>query len=510
MSHDELFLEGMTTELVGEDWKMARYRPDPILFFDEVLGVRPETIVWSEYGGPYATHSWDGTINPLAKICDTLARRQRDVGVESGTGTGKTYLLALLVLWWLACWKKSKVATIAPKSDQLKKHMWAEIRGLWPAFKRRFPNAELLTLEVRMDPLLRDKWAATGYPVGVGAGEEVATKAQGWHAEHMLIIIEEGPGVPEAVYAAVEQTCIAPHNLRIAVGNPNHRLDPLHKFCSLPEVEHVRISALDHPNVVMDDAGLIPGAVFRRSINRREARWGRGSRMFMSRVRGISPRESADSLIRVEWLQHASEMWDDPSERRRLAAEGPPALGVDVADSPMGDEAAIVYGKGAAMDGILTKRCNANKLADHVLAEARSRNVDEKHTGVDAVGVGAGTINSLKDDKFRAQALHGQGAAKAWSGEEAFVNLRSQMWYQARLDLMHARVAVPEDDELWADLTTPEFEIRGKGKIYVESKKDIRRRLGRSPNKGDAFVYWNWVRQRRGGFSGEGGTQATF
>lgn len=32
----------------------------------------------------------------------------------------------------------------------------------------------------------------------------------------------------------------------------------------------------------------------------------------------------------------------------------------------------------------------------------------------------------------------------------------------------------------------------------VESKENIKKRLGRSPNKGDSVVYWNWVRVKRG------------
>jgi hypothetical protein len=34
------------------------------------------------------------------------------------------------------------------------------------------------------------------------------------------------------------------------------------------------------------------------------------------------------------------------------------------------------------------------------------------------------------------------------------------------------------------------------GVIKVESKEEIKKRLGRSPNKGDAVIYWNWVRRR--------------
>jgi len=52
-----------------------------------------------------------------------------------------------------------------------------------------------------------------------------------------------------------------------------------------------------------------------------------------------------------------------------------------------------------------------------------------------------------------------------------------------------------EDEELFNDLTAVTWKTQG-GKIIVESKEDIKKRLGHSPNKGDAAVYWNWVRPR--------------
>ncbi len=58
-----------------------------------------------------------------------------------------------------------------------------------------------------------------------------------------------------------------------------------------------------------------------------------------------------------------------------------------------------------------------------------------------------------------------------------------------------------------ADLVTPKWFVRN-GKIIVESKEDIKKRLGRSPNKGDAAVYWNWVRNQ-GGFELTITTRAT-
>jgi hypothetical protein len=46
---------------------------------------------------------------------------------------------------------------------------------------------------------------------------------------------------------------------------------------------------------------------------------------------------------------------------------------------------------------------------------------------------------------------------------------------------------LPPDPELRADLAAPTYEVTARG-ILIESKDDLRKRLGRSPGKGDAVV----------------------
>lgn len=479
----------------------AKYKHDLIGWARDALGVDERTFRWSAYGETYAGHIWDGDVDPLALVCEALQRGEW-VGVESATGTGKTFLAAVVTLWYLENFPGSMVVTAAPKEKQLQLHMWKEIGRFWPRFVRRRAAADLKQLNLRMDPPRDvngvrqggDAWSAIGFAVGVGAAEESATKAQGFHEEHQLIIVEETPGVKQAVMTAFEQTSNRPRtNLILALGNPDHQLDTLHLFSTSPGVTHIRISALDHPNVVLKNDDIVPGAVTQASIDRRERKLGTASPLYQSRIRGISPAEASDALIKLVWVQEAA---------TRDVPAGTPALGVDVANSVAGDLAAIARGYGARLERVTAFPCpDANRMARENVGVLIGRSLSASRVGVDGVGVGAGAVNELLRLGHRVLNIQSGGGAVPQKGDvELYLNLRAQMWWLLAQDLQHGRVGGPAfaDPELQRDLTSVKAGTRN-GKIYVQSKEELRKLLGRSPNKADAVVYWNWARRGAGG-----------
>ncbi len=80
------------------------------------------------------------------------------------------------------------------------------------------------------------------------------------------------------------------------------------------------------------------------------------------------------------------------------------------------------------------------------------------------------------------------------SGRLHFANVRAAAYWRVR-ELLDpeagSAVCLPDDPELLADLAAPKWELRG-GKIMLESKDDLRERLGRSPDCGDAAVLAFW------------------
>ena len=259
----EEFYRGLTSQ---DDYIDPRWRESIITWAVERMGISRKTLVWS-MNAAYEEHTWDGDPDPIVKMADAITD-WRHVGVQSAISTGKTFFLALIVLWGLDCFPGIHVITVAPKEDQLRLHVWKEISRLFPQFQVHHPKAKMYdSLRIQMRPHRKD-WFAEAFVCGVSAEEAMtsASRARGFHAKYMMFIVEETTGVNGAIMRALRNTCTAPHNIVVAVGNPDSELDELNHHCELPHVVAVRISGHDHPNVVMHDPLFIEGAVTEESL----------------------------------------------------------------------------------------------------------------------------------------------------------------------------------------------------------------------------------------------------
>ena len=80
--------------------------------------------------------------------------------------------------------------------------------------------------------------------------------------------------------------------------------------------------------------------------------------------------------------------------------------------------------------------------------------------------------------------------ARSKDGLLTFANKRSQLWWQFReaLDPVQGDgVVLPPDRRLAAQLAAPTWKLRGNS-IVIESKEDLRKRLGTSTDDADAVI----------------------
>jgi hypothetical protein len=113
---------------------------------------------------------------------------------------------------------------------------------------------------------------------------------------------------------------------------------------------------------------------------------------------------------------------------------------------------------------------------------------------IDAIGVGTSPYDALIANDFVVNAINnGEGAdpeARDKSGRLGFANIRAQyLWaFREMLDPANGHdIALPPDPELLTDLTSYRWKLTVRG-IQAELKAETSKRIGRSPDRGDAII----------------------
>jgi hypothetical protein len=190
-------------------------------------------------------------------------------------------------------------------------------------------------------------------------------------------------------------------------------------------------------------------------------------------------------VIPSEWIRAAQARWA-PGDH------GPQsAIGVDVARG--GADQTVLSPRHGTWFAPLRKFPGANTPdGPYVAGLVIGARQGDPLVNVDVIGVGASVFDQLAPSGHVAGVNFAEGVPDATdrSGRLRFSNVRAHAYWSFReaLDPTYgAGLALPPDGELLADLAVPKWSLRG-GRIYIESKDEIKLRLGRSPDCGDAAV----------------------
>jgi hypothetical protein len=192
--------------------------------------------------------------------------------------------------------------------------------------------------------------------------------------------------------------------------------------------------------------------------------------------------DEPDQLIAYDWTLAA---------RNVEPVDGKAVLGVDVARYG-DDDTVLAHKRGNAITKI---EYHHGLSLERTAALVRSRIVDGpidvRNVLIDAVGIGAGVVDILRSQGYRVtEVISGAKAIESRGDTFRFNNLRSQMWWHTREQLRLGQVCFEVDDpRLREDLTAPRYLVTGDRIIRVESKDDIKKRIGRSTDAADAVVY---------------------
>lgn len=419
--------------------------------------------------------------------------RERRVATRAPRGAGKTAPAAQAVLWFANVYDGTdwKAVTTAGGWRQLIKFLWPEIhkwsRAIrWDKLDRRpYTNLELQTISLKL---------STGEAFAVASDNP--DLIEGAHAENLLAIVDEAKAVPSKSWDAIEGYFSDPGlKMALAISVPGEAAGRFYEI-------HSRAPGYEDwfPIHVTTERAIEAGRITEDWVEARRNQWGEDSPLFRTYVRAEFA-GSEDGAIPLSWVEAAVARWD-PDYRAPLVQ-----LGVDVADT--GEDQTVIAKLHGSQVGELEYHDERGAVGEGIQAtvghvwKALGRGKAKVPVVVDSIGVGAGAVGQLREKGVEVVGFNASEGTKATdsSGEIEFVNKRSAAWWNMR-ELLHPDnpdpIALPPDDRLMGDLTSPKWlPITSGGKLRLEPKDEIRKRIGRSTDSGDAVVMLFWKEPKR-------------
>ncbi|MBI3912530.1 MAG: hypothetical protein HY320_16545 [Armatimonadetes bacterium] len=420
-----------------------------------------------------------------AEILEAL-RDEGRVTVRSAHGVGKTWVAACASLWFLYTRLPVAVLTTAPTHRQVREILWREIRRLHRQSRKRGRALPGKCLETALR-VNEDCFA-------LGLSTDEADRFQGFHALHVLVVVDEAAGVPEEIYEAIDGVLTTDDARLLLIGNPTHAHGRFYQSHRQPGWRKFVISALDCPNlqgVNLDDLTTDPdptprpGLVTARWVRERRAEWGEDSLLYQTRVLGNFPEQEEDALIPLAWIEAAVTRGSRKlSERVAPGCEGLVEMGVDLARFGTCESVAYVRQGPDVVAAAYWRKEDLMQSTGRV-AEL-IRRYRPAWVKVDAVGVGAGVADRLHE-LGHTGVLEVNGG-RAASDPERFAWLRDELYFALRDRFRDGAISLPEDDRLVAQLAALRYSYTSRGQQRVESKDEMRERGLPSPDRADALA----------------------
>lgn len=455
-----------------------RYRGDPLGFVEDCIDFPS-----------------GGGLTPYQRRCLTTLWERRRLAVRGPHGLGKTALASWIILWAVLTEDDCKVPTTASAWRQLTKFLWPEVhkwtkRIRWDLVHRGAfnTNRELLNLSL--------KRGATCEAFAVASDRSEAI--EGAHAKRVVYIYDEAKTIPDDTFDATEGAFsgAGPDTDReafaLAISTPG---EPVGRFYDI----HSRKPGYEDweaIHVTLEDA-IAANRVSREWAERRKKQWGEKSAVYQNRVLGEFAVQDSDSVIPLAWVEAAIDRWKDWRD------DGFPGtftgVGVDVGG---GLEGADLSTFALCYDDTRIKEIRVKGTADPETATMEVVGVvggilTREGRGlayVDSIGIGAGVHHRLCEQEYQSIAFTASRGTdlKDESGELGFANWRSAGWWLLREMLApdsDLDICLPDDNELIGDLTAPKVKrITSSSKRVIEGKGEIKKRINRSTDRGDAVM----------------------
>jgi len=297
-------------------------------------------------------------------------------------------------------------------------------------------------------------------------------------------------GVPDQVMYAIEGSLTTPGAHAILASNPTRRSGFFYRIITDKKYQQDwKVQFID-ASVVANKSPWVDRAAIERVIRI----YGKNSDYYRVKVQGIPPLAESKALCTPEQLVEA--------HTREVPNTGKVYIGVDPAR--FGADQTVVYvRKGLRIAKRFVLEDNLDLMAIARVVKTYIERYNPYKVYVDVIGIGGGVVDKLHEllpkKKSRIVGIHvGQKAIEykkkkkdgknALVGEEKFRNLRAQLFWNLRFFIDQIRIDF-ESEFLDEELTLIEYGWpQTDARLQIESKDDLRAKLGRSCNDADALI----------------------
>lgn len=423
---------------------------------------------------------------------DAFDRGERRISVRSCHGVGKTAWLSWLVWAMLLARFPQKTVATAPSRGQLEDALVVEVLKWYG----RLPSALQELFELKKNRIELRAAPNESFFTARTAREENPEALQGIHSDHVLLIADEGSGVPEKIYEGGGGSMSGHSATTVLAGNPVRTsglfFDTHHRLKSDWFTLHVIAAGAVR-------GSLAPGSyastrVSDEFVHQIAHTYGEKSNAYRVRAAGEFPLGEADSIIPLEYAESAQnrDIVTHPDMRE--------VWGLDVGRG--GDANVLVRrNKFAVLPGILLWT-NYDLMETAGRVKREYDDVPERlrpdEILVDAIGLGGGVADRLFELKLPVRSIN---VSETASMEDRYRDLRTELWFESREWLAKRDRALPKCDGkcpdrrecvhnmLIAELVAQKYAVaESNGKLYALPKSETKKILGRSPNIADAVM----------------------
>lgn len=422
---------------------------------------------------------------------------QRDTTVASCHGVGKSFTAARVVAHGVGCFPGTIGITTAPTNRQVEKILWKEIRTSYKNSKIDL-GGKMLLKEWKLD----DDWFAFGFSTND------TDQFQGFHAKKILVVVDEAAGVEEEIFNGIDGVLSGDNCKQLYIGNPTSlsgRFYQSHKATKMANsFNRFSISAFNTPNftefeITYEDivnntwakkiTGELPypQLVTPKWVAERYVSWGPDSPLFQAKVLGKFPENAEDTIVPIYMWKLAK---INESDIEDVTLEDC-CIGIDPARFG-DDKTGVAFKVKNRLYKLIQKGgMDTTKVANWVDSKIKTifSGLDNLYSipiNVDAIGIGAGVADQLRNISGYKDVKDIKSSEKAIEADKYF-NKRTEMMWNIRELLKDEAIEIGFDDEqLENQMTATRYDIDRSGRIKAESKKEVKKRLGESPDKADA------------------------